>query len=179
MSEADESLTKVHIDLPNHWATDGEALWASPLGSDLYEIRNSPFHAYGINWGDIVRATSDDPTLKPEVREVVTPSGNKTLRVFFDGALNREEQDSVLTSLQSLGLSWERANGRLVAIDVHPQSNYQAICDKLWELEKMVRLLTKPVNRASLGASMIYQKPNSDGLRTTNRWTRAAGARFA
>lgn len=136
MSEADESLTKLHIDLPNHWATGGESLWALPLGNDLYEIRNSPFHAYGLNWGDIVRATSDDPTLKPEVREVVTPSGNKTLRVVFIDAVTQDEQDAVLSSLQNLGFSWERANGRLVAIDVHPDSNYQAICDELWELEK-------------------------------------------
>lgn len=87
MGTEDESLTKVHIDLPNHWATGGESLWALPLGGDLYEIRNTPFHAYGLNWGNIVRAHSDNPKLKPEVREVVAESGNKTLRVFFDKSL--------------------------------------------------------------------------------------------
>jgi len=91
MTNENDSLTKVHIDLPNHWATDGESLWALPLGNDLYEIRNSPFYAYGLNWGDVVRATTDNLTLKLEVRSVVTPSGNKTLRVFFDGALNQDE----------------------------------------------------------------------------------------
>jgi Domain of unknown function (DUF4265) len=70
MGTKEESLTKVYIDLPNHWATGGESMWALPLGGDLYEIRSAPFYAYGINWGDIVRAHSQDPTLKPEVREV-------------------------------------------------------------------------------------------------------------
>ena len=70
------------------------------------------------------------------MREVVTASGNKTLRVFFDGALNQDEQDALLSSQQKLGFSWERADDRLVAIDVHPESNYQAVCDKLWELEQ-------------------------------------------
>ncbi|HEV8589469.1 MAG TPA: DUF4265 domain-containing protein [Pyrinomonadaceae bacterium] len=135
MSDAEESLTKVHIDLPNHWATGGESLWALPLGNDLYEIRNTPFHAYGINWGDVVRATEDDPTLKPEVREVVRPSGNKTLRVIFDGALSQEEQDAILSSLEHLDLSWERANDHYVAIDVHPNADYHAIRDKLAEFE--------------------------------------------
>lgn len=79
MGNDEDSLTKVHIDLPNHWATGGESLWALPLGDDLYEIRNSPFYAYGINWGDVVWAHSNDPELKPQVREVVTPSGNRTL----------------------------------------------------------------------------------------------------
>jgi hypothetical protein len=136
MSEQDESLTKVHIDLPHHWATGGESLWALPLGNDLYEIRNAPFHAYGINWGDVVRATEDHPDLIPEVREVVTPSGNKTLRVFFNRSLSRDKQDAVLSSLQHLDYSWERADDFFVAIDVHPGADYQAICDELWKLEE-------------------------------------------
>ena len=136
MPTEEESLTKVHIDLPNHWATDGESLWALPMGEDLYEIRNTPFHAYGLNWGDIVRAHSDDPGLKPEVREVVAPSGNKTLRVFFDRQLSREEQDAILSSLQPLDVSCERADGRYVAIDVHPEADYQAVCDRIMELEQ-------------------------------------------
>ena len=133
MSEED-SLTKVHIDLPNHWATGGESLWALPLGDDLYEIRNTPFHAYGLNWGDIVRAHSADPTLKPEVQEVVAPSGNRTLRVFLNKRLSQEEQDAILSSLQYLNISW--ADDYYVAIDVHPESDYQAVCDRLMELEQ-------------------------------------------
>ena len=136
ISDAEESLTKVHIDLPNHWATGGESLWALPLRNDRYEIRNSPFHAYGINWGDVVRATEDNPELIPEVREVVIPSGNKTLRAFFNRSLSQDEQDAILSALQHLDFSWERANDFYVAIDVHPNGDYQAICDKLWELEE-------------------------------------------
>ena len=66
----------------------------------------------------------------------MTPSGNKTLRVFFNRSLNQDEQDAILSSLQHLDFSWERANDIYVAIDVHPTGDYQAICDKLWELEK-------------------------------------------
>ena len=136
MSDDEDLLTKVHIDLPHHWATGGESLWALPLGNDLYEIRNAPFHAYGLNWGDVVKAYSDDPDLKPEVREVVGKSGNRTLRVFFEEELNQERQDEILSSLQYLDLSWERANDKFVAIDVHPGADYKAVCNKLWELEK-------------------------------------------
>jgi hypothetical protein len=135
MRTEEESLTKIYIDLPNHWATGGESLWALPLGGDLYEIRNAPFHAYGINWGDIVRAHSNGPKLKPEVREVVAPSGNKTLRVFLNKKLGQEKQDAILASLQHLDISWERADEHYVAIDIHPGSDYQAVCDRLMELE--------------------------------------------
>lgn len=136
MVNQEKSLTKVHIDLPNHWATGGESMWALPLGGDLYEIRNVPFYAYGINWGDIIRADSDEPSLKPQVRQVVKRSGNKTLRIFFNKELSKEEQGSILSSLQYFDLSWERATGRLIAIDIHPETNYQDVCDKLWELEQ-------------------------------------------
>jgi hypothetical protein len=136
MPNEENALTKVHVDLPNHWATGGESLWALPLGNNLYEIRNTPFYAYGLSWGDIVRAHSDDPELKPEVREVVASSGNKTLRVFLNRKLGQEEQDSILSSLQHLDISWERADDYYVAIDVHPESNYQAVCDRLMDLER-------------------------------------------
>ena len=105
MGTEEESLTKVWIDLPHHWATGGESMWALPLGGDLYEIRNTPFYAYGINWGDIVRADSNDPKLKPEVREVVAPSANKTLRVFLNKELSQTDQDAILSSLQYLDIS--------------------------------------------------------------------------
>jgi hypothetical protein len=131
MSKDDDSLTKVRIGLPNHWAAGGESLWAPPLGDDLYEIRNAPFYAYGINWGDIVRAYSAEPKLEAEVREVVKRSGNRTLRVFFDEEPGEEAQEAVLLSLQVLGASWERADERYVAIDVHPEADYDAVCERI------------------------------------------------
>ena len=78
-----EKLTKVYVDLPNHWATGGESMWAVDLGDDLYEIRNVPFYAYNLNVGDVVFATADSPDLKPEVRRVVRRSGHRTMRLFF------------------------------------------------------------------------------------------------
>lgn len=90
--EVDEGLVKVFVDLPNHWATGGESMWAKPLGNDEYELRNTPFYAYGLNWGDIVLAISAEERLKPEVREVVRQSGNRTLRLYFQNNLDRSTQ---------------------------------------------------------------------------------------
>jgi hypothetical protein len=42
----------------------------------------------------------------------------------------------VLASLQYLDISWERADDHYVAIDIHPETDYQAVCDKLMELEQ-------------------------------------------
>lgn len=131
----EDNLTKVHIDLPNHWAIGGESLWAKALGDDLYQIDNVPFFAYGLNYQDIVRATADSPDLKPEVREVVTPSGHCTFRVIFDGTTERDDQASLLAFLENYGASYERADGINVAIDLEPDGDYDGLFDKLQEYE--------------------------------------------
>ena len=56
MRDTDEELVKIHIDLTGNADSGGEAMWAKALGGDLYEVRNVPFHAYGLNCFDVVRA---------------------------------------------------------------------------------------------------------------------------
>lgn len=41
-TNANEELTKVLIDLPNHWRLKGESFWAKPLGGDRYALQNVP-----------------------------------------------------------------------------------------------------------------------------------------
>jgi hypothetical protein len=135
--DRDENLTKVHIDLPNHWATGGESLWVLDLGDDLYELRNVPFYAYGLNFGDVVRATPDNPELKPEVRAVVRPSGHQTLRVFFEKSVTEERILDLLNSLRPLDASFERATRRYFALDLEPGADIVAIRGELdrWQRE--------------------------------------------
>lgn len=45
MTDESVELTKVHIDLPNHWWFKGESLWVKNLGNNEYEIRNIPYCA--------------------------------------------------------------------------------------------------------------------------------------
>jgi uncharacterized protein DUF4265 len=131
----DEQLTKILVDLPNHWATGGESMWAKDLGGDLYEIRNVPFHAYGLNFADVVRAVSSSPKKKPLVREVARPSGHRTLRVFFSESVPADARLELLRSLNELRGSFEGASPKYFAIDVEPEGDYDAIRARLegWE----------------------------------------------
>jgi Domain of unknown function (DUF4265) len=135
-----EALTKVYVDLPNHWASGGESLWARDLGDGLYEIRNVPFHAYGLNFLDVVEATEDAPDRKPEVRRVVRASGDRTLRVFFREPVPDEQRLSLLESLNGFRASHERATSRYFAIDVEPEGDYAAVCGELaaWEAKGLL-----------------------------------------
>lgn len=126
-----EKLVKVHIDLPNHWAINGEALWATPLGDDLYWIENVPFYAYGLNYSDIVHATQDSSDLKPEIRKVETPSGHRTYRVIFKKEVERENQIQLLNTLTQHGATFERADGTYVAIDIKPNGDHLSVYSQL------------------------------------------------
>jgi len=143
MSEG-ENLTKVHIDLPNHWATGGESMWAVELGGDIYEIRNVPFYAYDLNYGDVVRATPDTSDLIPEVREVLRRSGHNTLRLFFKKSVAESHSLELLATLRPLGVSYEGLNSFYFALDLGPETNIAKVRDILdtWEQQGLIEYET-------------------------------------
>jgi hypothetical protein len=131
----DPQLTKVYVDLPNHWWMKGESLWARPLGDGLYQIDNVPFCAYGLHSGDVVRAVAAQPDQKPQVQAVVRRSGHQTLRISFCDQLPAEAQEPVIAALHALGGELERANAQFLAIDIPPQVSVDAIREYLDEQE--------------------------------------------
>jgi len=140
----DEGLTKIIVDLPNHFFVGAESMWASPLGDDLFEIRNIPCYAYGLNFLDVVRAVARDSDSKPEVLELIRPSGHRTLRVIFLDERSKPEQFELLRQLSDLGGTFEAATPSHFAIDVEPDGDYGAVCDRLsgWESEGILNYET-------------------------------------
>jgi len=133
----EENLTKIHVDLPNNVDAGGESLWAEDIGDDLYRIRNIPFHAYGINFYDIVHAKLESEELKPSVLKVHEYSGHKTLRVIFVDNSSQEERINRLKKLNEFKAYHENTDGTSFAIDVEPEGDYGRVCDILyaWENE--------------------------------------------
>jgi hypothetical protein len=136
MAERPATLVKVHIDLPNHWWMKGESIWAVDLGDNLYELQNVPFCAYGLNCGDVVRASVNGPGLKPEVCGIVSRSGNRTVRINFCDALPKSEQQPVIDALSSLGAQVERATSQFLGLNVPANASYDAICAYLRDQER-------------------------------------------
>jgi hypothetical protein len=123
-------LTKIHVELPNHWAACGmETLWARKVEGDLYVLESVPFFAYGLAYRDVVRVRAT-----PIVREVVRRSGHTTLRVVFrrDG----EPRERRLRLLSELGVSFESWDDSFFALDVAPNADVDAVLDRLEWLEK-------------------------------------------
>jgi len=134
----DEKLTKIHIDLPHRWGTGGESMWAVELGGDPYELRNTPFYAYDLNFGDVVRAVPESSDLKPEIREVVRRSGNRTLRVWFKKETVAEDRAlELLRSLKDKLVSFERATKYFFALDLEPKADITQVREVLDEWERL------------------------------------------
>jgi len=108
-------------------------MWARPVGGNAYELDNVPFHAYDLNYLDVVEAVAQSPERKPSVVRVLRRSGHRTLRLFFNKATPDSERVPLLASLKTLGASFEGADERYFALDIEPKGNYEAVRARLDE----------------------------------------------
>jgi Domain of unknown function (DUF4265) len=129
-ASSDEKLTKVYVSLG---VRGGETMWANEVEGDLFAIRNLPFFAFGLNFGDIVVAP--DIGGVRHVQRVVRRSGHRTVRIVFSADLQREEQQVYLHELRTHGATFERATDRMVAVDASPEADYEAILAPLYRGE--------------------------------------------
>jgi uncharacterized protein DUF4265 len=146
MSEDQEALAHVILDVRDpRFGITGERVWASPLGDDLYEIRNTPWHTCDVNWGDVVLALSDSEDHWPTMQKVVRRSGHRTLHIVFFKEATDVEKQGMLSRLKDWKASYENAQDRLYAIDVEPDGDFDALCVFLAapELQRILDYRTK------------------------------------
>lgn len=105
-----------------------ESLWAEPLGSDRYRIRNSPFFAYGISTEDIVIAKLEDQVLK--VQNVILRGNHSTYRLKLnDKSISNPMFLKYWAPLQVMGCTFEE--GPVLSVDVPPHADIYAVYDRL------------------------------------------------
>lgn len=122
MQLADEDeLAKVHFELKEpDMGSSGESLWAAPVGSNLYELRNSPWHVRTVNWLDVVEAIPEAEDLRPEFVRVHERSGHRTIHLFMSDAGKSSSQE-ILDMCDQLGATYEGMNDRVFALDFAPE----------------------------------------------------------
>jgi Domain of unknown function (DUF4265) len=117
-----DSLVKVHFELQEpEMGVGGESLWAAPVGPNLYELRNSPWHVRTVNWLDVVEAVPEAKDQWPEFIRVHKRSGHRTFHVYI---LNdeRTRKDEILQRCNELGCTREGMNNRMYALDFRQRS---------------------------------------------------------
>jgi hypothetical protein len=116
---------------PGRDEPEDEWLWAEPLGSSRFRVESTPFFAYGLSHGDVVRA--DERSDLAHLEEVERKSGHRTLRVALDGEfdLDRGEVQRFLDGLLSLGCTYEAMPPKIVALDVPPEVEVAEVIARL------------------------------------------------
>ncbi|MEX0965758.1 MAG: DUF4265 domain-containing protein [Bacteroidia bacterium] len=144
MNNVDKNLCKVYFYLPVHWHSGAsESVWAEKLGEkNTFKIRNVPFYIRGIGLDDVV-ATVKENELNI-FHKVVKPSGHSTYRIFLLPEITNSEFIKFWSPLEILGCTYEKADERLYAIDVPPNTDIFAVYKqleegedkKIWEFEE-------------------------------------------
>jgi len=117
----DDELVKVHFELKEpDMGGSGESLWADPVGSNPYELRNSPWHVRTVNWLDVVEAIPEAEDLWPEFIRVHKRSGLRTIHLFISDAGQSSSQE-ILDMCNQLGATYEGLNDRVFALDFAPE----------------------------------------------------------
>lgn len=109
-----------------------EWLWAEPLGSERFRVESTPFFAYGLSHGDVVRGGQEDGKTA-RFSDVERKSGHRTLRVALDLDLDleRPEIQRFLDDLLALGCTYEAMPPKIVALDVPPEVEVGEVVTRL------------------------------------------------
>jgi hypothetical protein len=131
----DPPLVKIKVRLQPDDAPgfDAEWLWAEPVGESRFLLRNVPFFAYGLSYGDSVSATLEDSILVFD--KILDRGGHSTYRIY--SKVEREDP-RIIQLLGVLGNSHcdlERANNKLIGLDVLPEADADTVYQALEEAE--------------------------------------------
>lgn len=116
---------------PGGEGPEDEWLWAEPLGSERFRLESTPFFAYGLSHGDVVRASEEGQTVRFD--EVERKSGHRTLRLALDldHDLDRPEVRRFLDDLLACGCTYESMPPKIVALDVPPEVDVGEVVSRL------------------------------------------------
>jgi hypothetical protein len=143
ISQSESGLVKVIFDLSKDNGPDAtETLWAERVGDSTFRLRNVPVFAYGFSEQDTVKVEDRDGSLF--VTGAEARGGHSTYRVYLPTNTTDEKFALDWKPLENLGCTYERANRRIVAIDVPPSADVYAVYtvleygekDGCWEFEE-------------------------------------------
>lgn len=134
----------VELDPADEQGIDTEMLWTERVSADTFRLNNSPFFAFELSAGDVVRAEKVEGMW--HFREVVEQGGHSTYRIYLAGERNLTDDDvqAAWKPIEALGATYENANDRFFAVDVPPAADLDAIydlfekgeADGVWEFEE-------------------------------------------
>jgi hypothetical protein len=135
INENEQSMVKIKIPLPENDPSGGEAewVWADRAGKHRFVIRNVPTFAFGLSYGDTVKAKQKDGVLVFD--EVVQRGGHSTYRVYATSSRKSPEVVAMLETLEKMHCEIETATDKIVGVDVLPEADIYKVYKVLEEAE--------------------------------------------
>jgi hypothetical protein len=129
-------MRKVRIALPEDaWhKVEAEWLWAEKINDNIYALRNTPFYALGLSYGDRVRVNDADEN--PTMLGVVSRGGHSTYRIFAKKGQENPRVRVLLKKLNELHCGIEGATQNLIAVDVLPEADISKVYRALEDAEQ-------------------------------------------
>ena len=114
-----------------------ETMWAVEHGDGFYKLDNTPYYAYGVSYGDVIKAESNaDGSLSFSVIEA--KSGNRTLRIIFDAEeVHNGTSETILSYLDAMACAYEGADASYYAISAPADTELSEVIDHLNDNEIM------------------------------------------
>jgi hypothetical protein len=135
ISQPEQGLVKVIFDLSKDNGPNAtESLWADRVGDSTFRLRNVPVFAYGFSEQDVVKVEERDGSLF--VTGAEARGGHSTYRIYLPTDTTDEKFALDWQPLENLGCTYERANRRIIAIDVPPSADVYAVYAVLENGEK-------------------------------------------
>jgi hypothetical protein len=133
--EDENEFVKVHFELAEpDSGISGESLWAAPLGENLYELQNSPWHVRNVNWLDVVEAIQRNDNEWPEFVRVHKRGGHRTIHLYILKAGKHLRQE-ILDECNRLGSTFENRDHSVHALDFPPGSDVAPAIEYLESLK--------------------------------------------
>lgn len=121
----------------SEWYTfKAETIWAEALGDNLYKLKNSPFFADNISYGDIVFAAQPEEGSELLFKSVRERSRNSTYRIMLAGDTTRQTFDEHIQPLLDKNCTYALYKDYQFALNVPPEVEFRLVDELLTKGEK-------------------------------------------
>jgi len=136
LENSQPELRKIRIALPQDaWhGVEAEWAWGESIEPSIYTLRNVPFYAMGLSYGDRVKVDDVDGTLR--LLGVVSRGGHSTYRIFAKKGHDDPRVQALLKKLNDLHCDIEVGTKGLIAVDVLPEADIHKVYAFLEEAKR-------------------------------------------
>jgi hypothetical protein len=123
-------LVKVVFNLEDDWhGFETETVWAEYLSENRCKLKNSPFHAKGVSFEDVVHVNREPQSDAYLFDSISIAAGHSTYRILVSKSTELEYFEKYWKPIQALGCTYEAAQDlySIIAVDVPSEADIHEV----------------------------------------------------